>query len=183
MEPMTQLALTFELAGEPDIPELTAAMTRAFDDDARLHLGQERGGPPGYDDGEFFREWMLGYEESTGYKILADSQVIGGMILWIIPDGHNFLGTIFVDPAYQDQGVATRAWAFIQATYPEAKSWTLQTPAYATKNHHVYGEKWGFAKVGEEAFEGPGGKVFVYKKVMERRGIRQDSQDLQDSTC
>ncbi len=76
------------------------------------------------------------------------------------------LGTIFVDPAFQERGVATRTWEFIQAAYPDAKSWTLQTPAYAVKNHHVYGTKWGFAKVGEEEFEGPGGKLFVYKKEM-----------------
>jgi hypothetical protein len=52
--------LVFEKAGEGDIPELTRVMTRAFDDDAQKHLGIEKGGPPGYDDGEFFRKWMLG---------------------------------------------------------------------------------------------------------------------------
>jgi GNAT superfamily N-acetyltransferase len=165
----TVLALRFELAGEADIPELTAVMTRAFDDDSQRHLRQERGGPPGYDDGEFFRKWLLGYEETVGYKIMAGARVIGGLIVWILPGGHNRLGTIFVDPDHQDRGVAARAWAFIQATYPEAVSWTLDTPAFATKNHHVYETKWGFTKVREEAFEGPGGKLYVYRKVMEPR--------------
>jgi GNAT superfamily N-acetyltransferase len=162
--------LRFEEATEADIPELTAAMTRAFDDDAQRHLGQERGGPPGYDDGTFFRRWLFGSQESVGYKIVAQGRVIGGIILWIFDHGENSLGTIFVDPAYQDRGVATRAWEFIQATYPDAKSWTLQTPAYAVKNHHVYETKWGFTKVGEGEFEGPGGKVFIYKKEMTGRG-------------
>jgi len=31
---------------EEDIPELSQVMTRAFDDDARKHLGVEKGGPP-----------------------------------------------------------------------------------------------------------------------------------------
>ena len=174
MASRANVVLRFEPAGEADIPELTAVMTRAFDDDSRRHLGLERGGPPGYDDGEFFRQWLLGYEESVGYKIMDGARVIGGLIVWILPGGHNRLGTIFVDPDYQDRGVATRAWAFIQATYPEARSWTLDTPAYATKNHHVYEMKWGFTKVGEEAFEGPGDKLYIYQKVLERGEIRQD---------
>ena len=161
-----ELALTFEEATEADIPALTAVMTRAFDDEAQRHLGQERGGPPGYDDGEFFRKWLFGYEESTGFKIVAQGQVIGGIIVWIFEHGENVLGTIFVDPAYQDRGVGTRTWEFIQATYPSARSWTLRTPAYAVKNHHVYEAKWGFTKIGEGEFEGPGGKAFIYKKEL-----------------
>jgi hypothetical protein len=45
--------LVFETITEADIPELTQVMMRAFDDDARKHLGLERGGPPGYDNGDF----------------------------------------------------------------------------------------------------------------------------------
>lgn len=163
---MTELALLFEPVSEPDIPELTAVMTRAFDDDSRRHLGHERGGPPGYDDGEYFRKWLLGTRETVGCKIVSEGKIIGGIIVWIFESGHNRLGTIFVDPAYQNLGVATRAWEHIQVSYPEAKSWVLDTPAFATKNHHVYEAKWGFSKVGEREFGGPGGKVFVYSKVM-----------------
>jgi GNAT superfamily N-acetyltransferase len=174
-----ELALTFEEATEADIPALTAVMTRAFDDDAQKHLGQERGGPPGYDDGEFFRKWLFGYEESTGFKIVAQGQVIGGIIVWIFEHGENVLGTIFVDPAYQDRGVGTRTWEFIGATYPSARSWTLRTPAYAVKNHHVYEAKWGFTKIGEGEFEGPGGKAFIYKKEM---STQTSSREIGDGT-
>ena len=100
--------LTFEEATEKDIPELTKVMTRAFDDDAQKHLGLEKGGPPGYDNGDFFRTWLLSYKESVGYKILSDGNVIGGTIVWILETKENFLGTIFIDPDYQDQGVGTR---------------------------------------------------------------------------
>ena len=53
---MSQLeqSLAFEEITEDDISELTGVMTRAFDDDAQKHLGQERGGPEGYDNGDFF---------------------------------------------------------------------------------------------------------------------------------
>lgn len=151
--------LVFEPITETDVPELTAVMTRAFDDDTQKHLGQERGGPPGYDDGEFFRKWHFGYQESVGYKIIAEDKVIGGIIVWILEHGDNILGTVFVDPAFQDQGVGTRTWQFIETTYPESRSWTLETPVWATKNHHFYEEKCGFHRVDVRE------DTVVYRKV------------------
>ena len=139
--------LEFEKITESDLPRLTEVMKRAFDDDAQKHLGQESGGPPGYDDGEFFRTWLFPFEESIGYKIILEESVIGGIIVWILPDGHNILGTIFVDPDYQDLAVGQDTWQFIEETYPDTKSWRLGTPDWATKNHHFY------AKCGFEAVE------------------------------
>ena len=54
--------LTFELIAEGDIPELTRVMARVFDDDAWKHLGLDRGGSSGYDNGDFIREWLFGYD-------------------------------------------------------------------------------------------------------------------------
>ena len=152
--------LLFEEIGEADIPKLTEVMIRAFDDDAQKYLGQEHGGPPGYDNGDFFRKWLFGHQESIGYKILADDRVIGALIVWIFESGHNALGTIFVDRAYQDQGVGTQAWQFVEQSYPRAKSWKLETPTWATKNHHFYERKCGFRRV--DARE----DSFVYRKEM-----------------
>ena len=82
-------------------------------------------------------------QESVGYKIIINDEVIGGIIVWILPEGHNILGTIFVDPPFQDRGVGQKTWAFIEESYPDTISWRLGTPAWATKNHHFY-EKCGF---------------------------------------
>jgi ribosomal protein S18 acetylase RimI-like enzyme len=152
--------VTFEPIVETDLDALTAVMTRAFDDDSQKHLGKERGGPPGYDNGDFFRQWLFGYEESIGYKIIADGAIIGALIVWIHPDHENFLGTVFVDPAYQDRGVGTQAWQFIEATYLDTRSWTLETPAWATKNHYFYEEKCGFRKLKTKE------DLIVYRKTM-----------------
>jgi len=92
------LSLDFLDIVEADVPELTAVMTQAFDGDAQRHLGVERGGPEGYDDGEFFRKWLFGYRESVGYKIVSGGRIIGAFILWIYRRGHYRLGTIFVEP-------------------------------------------------------------------------------------
>jgi GNAT superfamily N-acetyltransferase len=161
-----KLALSFEEITETDIPELTSVMTRAFDDDAQRHLGVEKGGPEGYDNGDFFRKWLFGYRESIGYKILAQGKAIGGIIVWILEPGHNVLGTIFVDPAYQDRGVGTRTWQFIEATYPQTKSWRLATPEWATKNHYFYEEKCGFHRVESDPIAGTPEGEFVYRKEM-----------------
>jgi ribosomal protein S18 acetylase RimI-like enzyme len=152
--------LRFEEIVETDLPALTDVMTRAFDDDSQKHLGRERGGPPGYDNGDFFRKWLFGYEESEGYKALADGEIVGAMIVWVLEHGDNILGNIFVDPQCQDTGVGTRMWQFVETTYPETKSWTLETPCWAKKNHHFYENKCGFTKIKEE------GDSFVYHKDM-----------------
>ncbi len=143
------LELSFQTMEEIDIPDLTPVMKRAFDDDAQKHLGKESGGPPGYDNGDFFRTWLLPYQESVGYKIISGEKVIGGTIIWILPEGNNILGTIFVDPDYQDMGIGQQTWQFIEKTYPDTKSWRLGTPVWATKNHYFY-QKCGFKRVDSD---------------------------------
>jgi len=160
---MDDLQLSFLIMTESDIPSVTPVMKRAFDDDAQKHLGKESGGPPGYDNGDFFREWLLPHDESVGFKILAGEEIIGGIIVWILPDGHNILGTVFVDPEYQDQGVGQRTWQFIERTYPETISWRLGTPAWATKNHYFY-EKCGFVIVESDPLIPPEEDSLIYRK-------------------
>ncbi len=157
------LNLSFSEIEENDIPLLIPVMKRAFDDDAQKHLGQERGGPPGYDDGEFFRTWLLPYKESIGFKIMSREIIIGGMIVWTLPDGHNILGTIFVDPDFQDRGVGEGSWKFIELQYPDTKSWRLGTPTWATKNHRFY-TKCGFVQVESDPLIPVEEGVTIYRK-------------------
>jgi GNAT superfamily N-acetyltransferase len=157
--------LVFEEITEKDVPELTVLMTSAFDDDAQKHLGKERGGPEGYDDGGFFRQWLFGYKESIGYKAKADGQMVGAMIVWILPGGHNVLGTIFVDPDHQDLGIGKRMWQFVENSYPDAMSWRLATPTWATKNHHFYA-KCGFSEVDSDPIIPPEEGCTIYRKDM-----------------
>jgi GNAT superfamily N-acetyltransferase len=156
----TESTVQFEPIARADVPALTEVMRRAFDDDAQKHLGKQRGGPPGYDDGTFFEQWLFGYEQTAGYKVMLDETLVGGVIVWDLPDGQNYLGTIFVDPAYQDRGIGTRAWQFVEASYPQAKSWQLGTPIWAVKNHHFYEQKCGFARLEVKEDE------IVYRKEM-----------------
>jgi GNAT superfamily N-acetyltransferase len=99
-------------------------MKRSFDDDARRHLGRDEGGPPGYDDGEFFRTWLFGHEESDGGMVVVDDNVVGAYIVW--PFEEAFLGTIFLDPPVQRRGLGSAVMQHIEATYP-ARSWMSST--------------------------------------------------------
>lgn len=160
---MDDLNLSFLLMVESDIPDLTSVMARAFNNDAQKHLGKEKGGPPGYDNGDFFRQWLLPYEESVGYKIVDGDEIIGGIIVWILPEGHNILGTIFVDPSHQDQGVGKQIWTFIEETYPETTSWRLGTPTWAIKNHYFY-KKCGFEKVEDDPLIPSEDDTIIFRK-------------------
>jgi GNAT superfamily N-acetyltransferase len=154
-----EIVPAYERMSEADIPELTHIMKRAFDDDSQKHLGKSEGGPDGYDNGDFFRRWVFGEAGGAGWKIMVNGKIAGAFIVWILPDGNNILGNIFIDPAMQDIGIGTRTWKFIEATYPETVVWRLDTPTWAKKNHHFY-EKLGFAQEKVE------GENVHYRKVM-----------------
>jgi hypothetical protein len=56
-------------------------------------------------------------------------------------------------------------WQFIEETYPSTKSWTLETPSFALKNHYFY-EKCGFEKIEEKKEPGEEWVSFVYRKAV-----------------
>jgi len=150
---------------ENDIGSLTEIMARAFDHDTKIHLGEEKGGPDGYDDGRFLTKWGLN-SPTESFKVLLNGVLIGGVIVWIRKDGLNYLGTIFIDPIFQGRGMGTKIWALIESMYPDAKSWTTDTPAFSTRNHYFYVHKLGFGIIriinpGKQKDE-----VYVFEKEM-----------------
>ena len=141
------MQITIERATPDDAAALVKTQIAAFHYDAVIYPGVEIGGPPGYDsvDAMLKNIW-----EAECYKISADGvgECIGGMVLFEKAPGHYHLDLIFLDPAYHNQGIGTQAMQFIEAVYPAATRWTLDTPVYAVRNHHFY-EKFGYVKVGE----------------------------------
>jgi GNAT superfamily N-acetyltransferase len=155
--------ITFKRAVVTDSADLTAVQKRTFDDDSRRYLGTETGGPPGYDS----HKWQLTMmKRGLYYKILSDGQLIGGMIIFNLGGGHYELGRIFIDPNFQNQGIGTQAMAFIEQRFPDARKWTLDTPAWAVRNHHFY-EKLGYVRVGEATLGG-GLAGILYAKVVRK---------------
>lgn len=161
--PQQSPSLRFEKACVRDAEILTEIQKRTFDDDSRRFAGLPGGGPPGYDS----TGWTL-WAIKTGiyYKILAGpfpSQIVGGVILFDMHRRHFNLGRIFVDPAWQDRGIGSQAIRFIEKTFPYVKRWSLDTPEWATRNHHFY-ERLGYVKVGEEPLEGANMRLYLYEK-------------------
>lgn len=136
--------LVFQELKEGDVEELTGVMARAFNEDTRIHLGEEKGGPTGYDNGDFLRKWGL-HKDATAYKISLEGQAVAGLILWINPETKvNHLGAIFIDTGYQDKGIGKTIWDFVEQEYPDTKKWCTETPGFSRRNHHFYVNKLGF---------------------------------------
>lgn len=136
--------LTFEFLGENDINVLTPIMERAFNEDTRIHLNEPKGGPNGYDNGDFLRKFGL-HKNSTSYKISLEGTVIGCIILWINKETNiNFLGNIFIDTTVQNKGIGKKIWNFIEQEYPDTIKWCTETPGFSKRNHNFYVNKCGF---------------------------------------
>ncbi len=158
--------LIFEKMYEKDIENLVPIMKRAFDYDTQIHLGQETGGPTGYDDGSLLKKWGLD-KAASPYCIYHGETLIGGTILLICEDNQNYLECLFLDPQYEDKGLGTKVWKQIEAMYPQTKIWHTETPIYSHRNHHFYVNKCGFHMVKIKNPKDPEGGSFLFEKVME----------------
>lgn len=153
--------LQYVEATKVDIPALTAVMTRSFDDDTQRFQGEPEGGPEGYNTGDFFRRFM---GPGSCYKIMLDDVLIGAFIVFRdYPEkGSNVLGTIFLDPEYQNRGIGTQVMEYIHDSFP-ARRWVLDTPEWHTRNRHFY-EKLGYHKIGERKEPRAGFSLWIYQK-------------------
>jgi predicted acetyltransferase len=158
--------LSFEYLREEDIELLTPVMTRAFDEDARIHLNEEKGGPEGYDNGEFLRKYGL-HKDSEAYKISSGKDVIGCVIVWINKKTEvNYLGNIFIDSKFQNKGFGKVVWEFVEKQYPSTKKWCTDTPSYSRRNHNFYVNKCGFHIVSIKNAMSPRDGFYYFEKVM-----------------
>ena len=160
--------LKFDPLQENDIEELTAIMTRAFDEDSRIHLGEEKGGPEGYDNGDFLRKWGF-HPGATAYKISRDGKAIAGLILWINQKTKiNHLGTIFIDTELQNQGLGKTIWEAVEQEYPDTIRWCTETPIFSRRNHNFYVNRLGFHVVRIDQPKDPREGSFILEKCMKR---------------
>lgn len=138
--------IRFEKATSKDAGTLARVSERAFHSD--IHYGAPGvGGPPGYNS-EHWQGRMM--RVGQYYKILADDQIVGGIIIFRKGTRHYELGRIFIDPDFQNQGIGTQAFEFLWQEFPLAKKWTLGTPAWNRRTRHFY-KKVGFVEVGEDS--------------------------------
>jgi RimJ/RimL family protein N-acetyltransferase len=146
-------------ASSRDIDELAHLSKQSFDND--IHYGAPApGGPPGYDSAAWQSKMMRIGEY---YKIILDSQMIGGVIVFRKRVREYEVGRIFISCEHQNQGIGKRVFEFLWEAYPLAKKWTLGTPTWNARTRHFY-KKVGFEELGED---GRGGVLFeCYRGVM-----------------
>lgn len=159
--------LQFIKVTQEDVSTMTAIMKRAFDEDTRRHLGEEAGGPSGYDNGEFIQKWYL-ESGADAYKILLEDKLIGGFNVFRNEKRENFLGNIFIDPDYQDQGYGTIIWKMMEEKYPDTVLWATETPGFSKRNHNYYVNKCGFHVVRIDNPKDPMGESYYFEKRLSR---------------
>jgi GNAT superfamily N-acetyltransferase len=141
-----------------DIIKLVDISKRAFEND--INYGAPKvGGPPGYDS----QEWQsdIATEATAYYVILECDNIVGGLIVFGT-GGDYWLGRMFVDPECQNRGIGSTAIKLMEAEFPDAYRWRLETPIWNFRNHLFY-EKVGYKRVGV-AHSGD----YLYEKNIDR---------------
>ncbi len=141
---------TVEQARPDEAEALTSIQTATFDDDTRRHLGKPRGGPSGYDSIEFCKGLIA---ERRMYTIKEDGAIIGGAFVTERAEGTVSINRLFIVPGQQGQGMGGQALLALEAKFPDAERFVLDTPIWAERNQHFY-ESLGYCQVGEVHGEG-----------------------------
>ncbi|MFE7062156.1 GNAT family N-acetyltransferase [Sutcliffiella sp. NPDC057660] len=135
-----------------DAEQLTAIMKRTFDKEAISWLGTVDSHivdyniqPPGYDSVQNTR-YMI--EELTYYKIIAEEQLVGGVILTLTGRRFGRIDRIFVDPSFQGKGFGSQVIRLMEEAFPNVSTWDLETSPRQKGNLHFY-EKMGYERTFE----------------------------------
>ena len=87
------------------------------------------------------------------FKILCDGMVVGDVIVKDNGNEDYYLGCLCVIPDYENRGIGQAAMRFIDDCFPDAKHWSLETPADKMRNHYFY-IKHGYEVTREYDVEG-----------------------------
>ena len=127
------MSLQFLKAGTADALVLNAISKLAFDSDMEVGA-PSAGGPPGYMSLKYHMKMA-----KSGYlfKLTENSLIVGGAILFRNGNTLN-IGRIFIDPQHFRKGYGTCMMREIEALFPDARLFTLDTPAWNTRTNAFY---------------------------------------------
>ena len=80
-----------------------------------------------------------------------------------VTKNRNSIPRIIINGEYQNKGLGSALMALLEANYPLARSFSLDTPHLNIRNHHFY-EKLGYKVAGDEFIE-----VTIPHFVMEKK--------------
>lgn len=130
-------------AAADDADSLIAIQQNAF---KRLYDIYKDEGSPYLRGAEEFNRW-LAHPAVDIYKILADGVLCGGIAVLRREDGECYLARLYILPALQSKGIASKAISLCEELYPAAKRWTLDFPVDQIANKRCY-EKAGYTDTG-----------------------------------
>lgn len=139
------MSLQFMKAGTADALVLNAISKRAFDSDVQVGA-PSAGGPPGY---MSLKYHMKMAKSGHLFKLTENCLIIGGAVLFRNGDTLN-IGRIFIDPKHFRKGYGTLMMREIEAQFPDAKLFTLDTPAWNTRTNTFYAGL-GYSEVKRDA--------------------------------
>ena len=135
------MGLQFMKAGTSDVPVLNAISRLAFDSDVQVGA-PSAGGPPGY---MSLKYHMKMARSGHLFKLTENGLIVGGAILF--PDGDTLnISRVFIDPEHHRKGYGIRLMREAEAMFPDARTLTLDTPAWNTRTNAFY-LKLGYTEV------------------------------------
>ena len=134
--------LQFMKAGTSDALVLTGISRQAFNSDAEAGAVSSSG-PPGYQSVPFH----IRMARTNHLFKLADGNgvILGGAILFRQGDTLN-IGRIFMDPQHFRKGYGLIMMREIENLFPDARTFTLDTPAWKTRTNAFY-TRLGYSEV------------------------------------
>ena len=138
---MKDMNLQFSKASTSDALILNCISRQAFDSDVDAGA-PSKGGPPGY--------MSLSYHIKMArmnhlFKLTENGLIVGGAVLFPEKDMLN-IGRVFVSPEHFRKGYGTYMMREIEAMFPDAKGFTLDTPLWNIRTNHFY-TKLGYSEV------------------------------------
>jgi GNAT superfamily N-acetyltransferase len=151
------MSLSFELACLDDAAILIEVQDQSFYDDF-VRFGECPGYHVSLDD---MKQRIL---KPFMYKILLEGRIIGNITVRIRDEGRYWLGCLAIIPEFQNRGIGSKALQFIEKEFPDAISWSLDTPVQKASNCHFY-EKAGYVGV-EDKVHSEKVTLRIYEKNM-----------------
>ena len=110
-------------------------------------------------------EARMAQEITDYYLIQAKGRPVGAVRVQRLPENICRVSTISVLPGFQGKGYAQEAVLALEALYPQARKWRLDTIKEEEKLRHLY-EKLGYRRTGREEVIQPGMTIVYYEKTV-----------------
>ena len=125
---------------EEDISELKKSVLSSFIN-ASIDLENNKNLPPGVQDGSIIDDAFNIKHGKTIFTVKYNGKNVGGIIVKINDDMHNYLHTLWLTSEVQNKGFGQIVIEFIENKYLNTISWSLETPKNATRNIYFYKKK------------------------------------------